>query len=397
MRIALISEHASPLAAVGGVDAGGQNIHVAALAAALAERGHEVVVYTRRTSEVEPHNVPMAPGATVRHITAGPPEAVPKDDLLPHMADFATELGRHWSRWTPDVAHAHFWMSGVATLAASQKVDVPVAQTFHALATVKRRWQGDADTSPPERMALEEHVGRHAGAIIATCSDEVRELSVMGVPQDRVVVVPCGVDLSSFQPRGECAWKGERPRILSLGRMVPRKGLDTLIHALRDVPEAELMIVGGEPCDEEYVRLAALTAVHGVSDRVRFVGSVPHNEVPKLLRSADVLVTVPWYEPFGIVPVEAMACGVPVVASAVGGHLDTVAGCGLLIPPRQPELVARALNDLLADAHLRARLGAAGVRRARARYGWPRVAERTEHAYKALLATSADQLAAAEG
>ncbi|GIH72874.1 glycosyltransferase [Sphaerimonospora thailandensis] len=387
MRIALISEHASPLATIGGVDAGGQNVHVAALAVALAERGNEVTVHTRRTGPDQPDTVIMAPGVTVDHVAAGPPEPVPKDELLPYMPDFAAHLVRRWAAHPPDVAHAHFWMSGLATLWAAEAVGVPVVQTFHALGTVKRRWQGDFDTSPPQRPAAERQVGRQASAVIATCGDEVRELVAMGVPDDRVGVVPCGVDLELFRPDDPSMPRGDggRPRVLSIGRLVPRKGVDTLVRAMRQVPDAELVIAGGDPYDDEGIRLRALAEAYGLADRVRLIGSVARAEVPVLMRSADVLVTVPWYEPFGIVPVEALACGVPVVASAVGGHLDTVSGCGLLVPPRRPRALSRVLRDVLSRPDLRAALSAAGPRRARARYGWPRVAAQTESVYRTLI------------
>ncbi|MFD0891512.1 glycosyltransferase, partial [Streptosporangium algeriense] len=205
---------------------------------------------------------------------------------------------------------------------AAGEAGVPVVQTFHALGTVKRRWQGAADTSPPERIATETDIGRRAAAIVATCADEVTELRAMGIPDGKITVVPCGVDLERFRPDGPAVPAGRRPRVLTIGRMVARKGVDTVIRAMRQVPDAELVIVGGSPDDAEVGRLRLLVAGYGLADRVRLVGSVSRGEVPALLRSADVVVTVPWYEPFGIVPVEAMACGVPVIASAVGGHLE---------------------------------------------------------------------------
>ncbi|GGO15807.1 glycosyltransferase [Microbispora bryophytorum] len=397
MRIALVSEHASPLATLGGVDAGGQNVHVAALALALAERGNEVVVHTRRTSPGQLDTVPMAPGVTVEHVPAGPAEPLPKDELLPHMPEFGEHLARRWKAEPPDVAHAHFWMSGLATLTAAEPLRIPVVQTYHALGTVKRRWQGEADTSPPSRLAIERDIGRRAVAVIATCSDEVGELVAMGVPRDRIAVVPCGVDLGLFHPDGPAAPRGDRLRVLSIGRMVPRKGVDTVVRAMRQVPGAELVIAGGDPGDEEGTRLRTLADGLGLGDRVRLIGSVSRAEVPALMRSADVLVTVPWYEPFGIVPLEALACGVPVVASAVGGHLDTVAGCGVLVPPRRPSALSRALCDLLVRPGLRAALSAAGARRARARYGWPRIAEQTESVFRNLTGGRLGALAAAGG
>ncbi|MFI6737618.1 glycosyltransferase [Nonomuraea sp. NPDC050451] len=383
MKIDLVSEHADPLAAIGGVDAGGQNVHVAALAFALARRGHDVVVHTRRSSPEQPRSVPLGDRVRVEYVRAGPAVPIPKDELPPYMPAFAEQLARRWTRRAPDIVHAHFWMSGKAALLAAGHRRV--VQTFHALGTVKRRWQGSADTSPPGRIDAERRIGREAAAVLATCSDEVGELHAMGVPGHVISIVPCGVDLDHFTPEGPRADRGTRPRVLSVGRLVPRKGVDTVLRALREVPEAELLIAGGSADDPEAARLAGLAGAYGLADRVKVLGSVPHDEVPALMRSADVVVTVPWYEPFGMVPLEAMACGVPVIASAVGGHLDTVDGCGVLIPPRRPQALAHALRDLLEAPQRAAELGAAGARRAGQRYGWPRVAEQTEAVYRAVL------------
>ncbi|MGV9379798.1 glycosyltransferase [Nonomuraea sp. NPDC003707] len=395
MKVDLISEHADPLAQVGDVDSGGQNVHVAELARALAGRGHTVVVHTRRSSGRQPGSVTMAPGVTVEYVTAGPPVPVPKDELPPYLAEFTERLADRWAASPPDVVHAHFWMSGQAALRAAG--GVPVVQTFHALGTVKRRWQGDADTSPAHRIDTERAIGRRADAVLATCGDEVAELRAMGVPERRIAVVPCGVDLSVFRPGGPVAPRTGGKLILSIGRLVPRNGVDTVIRALRRIPDADLVIAGGRQDDEEAVRLYELARAYGLERRVHVIGSVPREHVPALMRSADVLVTVPWYEPFGMVAIEAMACGVPVVASAVGGHLDTVAGCGVLVPPRRPRALARALSDVLDHPGKRAALAAAGARRARDRYGWARVAELTEAVYTQAVNGTVGRLAALGG
>jgi glycosyltransferase involved in cell wall biosynthesis len=396
VKVDLISEHADPLAAVGGVDSGGQNVYVAALATALAERGHTVVVHTRRSSESQPARVSLAPGVTVEYVTAGPAAHVPKDELPPYMPEFTERLAERWAARPPDVVHAHFWMSGQAALRAAGG-GIPVVQTFHALGTVKRRWQGEADTSPAHRIETEREIGQRADAVLATCSDEVSELCAMGIPEQRVAIVPCGVDLEAFCPEGPVAPRPGGGVVLSIGRMVPRKGVDTVIAAMRQIPGADLVIAGGSQDDEEAVRLRELADGYGLGHRVHVIGSVPRTHVPALMRSADVVVTVPWYEPFGMVPVEAMACGVPVVASAVGGHLDTVAGCGVLVPPRRPRALARALKDVLGSRERRAELGAAGARRARERYGWPRVAEQTEAVYSQVIDGKVCRLAALGG
>jgi glycosyltransferase involved in cell wall biosynthesis len=395
MRIDLVSEHASPLAAIGGVDAGGQNVHVAALAEGLARRGHDVTVFTRRDDEALPERVALQEGYNVVHVPAGPARVVPKDELLRHMPEFAAVLRRAWTVHPPDVVHAHFWMSGLASVAASARLasPVPVLQTFHALGSVKRRHQRDADTSPPQRVELERGLCRNVAHVVATCSDEVFELRRLGLPSDRATIVPCGVDTTLFTPRGPVAPRGDRPRLLVLGRVVERKGHDDAVRALRAVPDAELVVVGGPPAgeldaDPEVRRLRAVAADAGVADRVVFTGSVARADVPAWVRSADVVLAVPWYEPFGITPLEAMACGRPVVATAVGGLVDTVVdgATGDLVPPRDPEGLGEVLAALLADDGRRATYGAAGVRRARARYRWSRVVADTETVYGQVLA-----------
>jgi D-inositol-3-phosphate glycosyltransferase len=389
MRIAMVSEHASPLAALGEVDSGGQNLHVAELSSALARQGHEVVVYTRRADPELPERVDTAKGFSVVHVPAGPPDTLPKDELLPHMGEFADVLARDWRQQPPDVVHAHFWMSGLAAVLGADGLGVPVVQTFHALGSVKQRHQGRQDTSPPGRRRLERLVGRSVSRIAATCTDEVFELVRMGVPRSRISVVPCGVDIRQFGPEGPVAERGTRHRLLAVGRLVPRKGFDIVIEALPRLPNTELLIAGGpQPsrlsADAEARRLRQVANRCGVGDRVTLLGQMSREEMPALLRSADVVVCTPWYEPFGIVPLEAMACGVPVVAAAVGGLTDTVVDgvTGRHVPPRDPTTLARVLRPLLDDPTLRQAYGAAGCDRAHARYSWDRVAVDTVQVYR---------------
>ncbi|MGW0495986.1 glycosyltransferase [Streptomyces sp. NPDC003007] len=443
MRIAMVSEHASPLAALGGADAGGQNVYVARLAEELARRGHDVTVYTRRDAHDLPDRVPLPGGAVVEHVPAGPAEPLPKDELYEHMPAFGAYLGRVWGRWRPDVVHSHFWMSGTASLLGARPHGVPVVHTFHALGTVKRRHQGTADTSPPERIAAERRLGRACDRILATCTDEVRELARMGVPAKRVSVVPCGVDTDSFRPDSGDVGRGtglsrpdaghlgpdtgpfrpdtgqvgrdtgpfdpgtghvpadtafdtpprrQRHRLLSCGRLVARKGYDLAIRALAHIPDTELLLAGGPPAgelagDPEARRLLGLARETGVHDRVQLLGAVDPNRMPALMRSADLVLCTPVYEPFGIVPLEAMACGVPVIATDVGGHRDTVADhdTGRLVPPADPGAIAAAALELLVGDRLRRRYGRAGRERVMGRFTWQRVADGTEQVYRQAL------------
>jgi D-inositol-3-phosphate glycosyltransferase len=393
MRIAMVSEHASPLAALGGADAGGQNVHVAALATALAARGHHVTVYTRRADQELSRVVAVSAGVRVVHLDAGPPAPVPKDELLPYIPALSRSLSAALDDDPPDVVHAHFWMSGLAALAALTGRDVPLVQTFHALGSVKRRHQGAADTSPPSRIWMERDVAHRAARVIAACADEVRELRAMGVPHAAIDVVPSGVDLDLFRGRPD------RPppprRLLSVGRMVARKGVDDAIRMLSRLPGTELVIAGGPPADRlphdaEYRRLRGIADERKLLDRVRFIGTVPHEDLPSLMASVRAVVCLPWYEPFGIVPLEAMACGTPVIGTAVGGMLDTVIDgkTGYLLPPRDPIAAARAALRVIEDDQRWRRMSTAGISHA-ARYTWTRAAAQTERSYLRALVDTA--------
>ncbi|MCU1355591.1 MAG: glycosyl transferase, group 1 [Acidimicrobiales bacterium] len=390
MRIALVSEHASPLALLGGADAGGQNVHVAELARALGRQGHEVVVHTRRDDPAIARSVAFAPGVTVDHVPAGPAEPVPKDELLPHMAAFARDLAATWQADRPDVVHSHFWMSGLAALDAATTVDVPVLHTYHALGLEKRAEQGAADTSPPERLEIERRIAVEADGLVATTAAEATTLVAIGADPSRIAVVPCGVDLTQFRPFGGRSGDGReerrgrhRRRILAASRLVPRKGVADVITSLRWLPDAELVVAGGPPAgllfaDAEGRRLQELAERLGVSDRTTFLGAVRRDAMPGLMRSADVVACCPWYEPFGLVAVEAMACGVPVVATGVGGLAETVLDgvTGIHVRPRDPRSIAHGLRGVLSDERRRLMMGRAAVRRA-AGYGWDDIATRT--------------------
>ncbi|MEV0427335.1 glycosyltransferase [Micromonospora sp. NPDC050495] len=394
MRIAMISEHASPLAVLGEEDAGGQNTHVAELAAALVGAGHDVRVYTRRDSTALPGSVSTPDGYQVCHVPAGPAQRVPKDELLPYMGEFGSWLADTWRRgdWTPDVAHAHFWMSGLATVHAGRRTGVPTVLTYHALGTVKRRHQGSRDTSPPGRAGYERALGRAVDRVIVQCEDEVRELVRMGVPRSRMALVPSGVNQAVFRPDGPVAPRDPaRPRILTVGRMVERKGFLDVVRALPAVPDAECVVVGGPPAgllpaDSFARRLSALAESCGVADRVRLVGGVAREEMGAWYRSADVLVAAPWYEPFGLTPLEGMACGVPVVGTNVGGIADTVVDglTGDLVPPRDPRALGTAIRRLLTDQVRRFAYATAALDRIRSRYSWKRCAEQLGAVYASL-------------
>jgi len=393
LRIALISEHASPLAALGGIDAGGQNVYVAQVARALAASGHSVDVLTRRDAPHLPAAVDICQGVRVLHIDAGPATSVAKEQLLPHMAEFgsrALQLFRHSVPY--DVVHANFFMSALVGLRLRANLAVPLVVTFHALGLIRREHQGEDDGFPPERIAIEQRAVREADRIVAECPQDREDLlRAYGADPSRLSMVPCGVDLHQFKPgskqeaRRALGLKDEEFIVLQLGRMVPRKGVDNVIQAMAHLDHGRplrLLVVGGNSPDPddgstpEIARLKRFAKHAGVASVVTFVGQRQRDALRNYYLAADVFVSTPWYEPFGITPLEAMACGTPVVGSDVGGlRYSVVDGVtGFLVPPREPVVLAQRLEQLRDNPALAAAMGRAGAHRVRSRFTWDRVA-----------------------
>jgi D-inositol-3-phosphate glycosyltransferase len=402
MRIALISEHASPLAMLGGVDAGGQNVYVGQVARHLAGFGHEVDIFTRRDRPDLPPVVPWCGGARIIHVPAGPPGPVRKEDLLPFMDAFTAFLLRVGRRRRYDVIHSNFFMSSLVAADVKRATGTPFVVTFHALGRVRRLHQGGADTFPDERLAIEDRVVAEADQIIAECpQDRLDLLQLYRADPARITTIPCGFDPAEFWPiarpaaRAELGLDPDEPIILQLGRMVPRKGVDNVIRGLARLKSglgitARLLIVGGESAvpdpalTPEIGRLQRIARQEGVADAVTFVGSRGRQELRAYYGAADVFVSTPWYEPFGITPVEAMACGTPVIGSNVGGIKTTVRDgvTGFLVPPDDPDALADRLARLLGDPALRSAFSRRAVRRANAHYTWKRVSAAIAEVYE---------------
>ena len=407
-KIALISEHASPLASVGSTDCGGQNIYVAHLARQLGTRGYLVDVFTRRDKALLPEVVAFAPNVHVIHVPAGPPVQVPKEQLLPYMDAFGEFLVK-FIRHDPvgyDVLHANFFMSGLAALQARRALGIPLVMTFHALGKVRRLHQGSTDGFPDARFDIEDTLVRVSDCVVAECPQDLDDLvSLYGADPGRISTVPCGFDGAEFAPvarhaaRRELGWQRDAFSVLQLGRLVPRKGIDNVIRALgclrRDHGmRAALYVVGGNAeqpsvqATPEIGRLQGVAKEEGVADSVVFVGRRGRDTLRLFYSAADVFVTTPWYEPFGITPVEAMACGAPVIGADVGGIRSTVVDgqTGYLVPPKAPAALAARLATLATDpAHAR-QLGEAGRRRAQRHFTWAGVAQQMEAVYAGVCA-----------
>ncbi|MFL6624830.1 MAG: glycosyltransferase family 4 protein [Sulfurifustis sp.] len=415
-RIAMISEHASPLATIGGVDSGGQNVYVAQLANRLAARGYQVDVYTRRDKETLPEVVKFINRVRVIHVKAGPPRPVPKEELLPYMDEFAEQMQSFCSRQRRpyDVVHANFWTSGVVAMTLKRAIGLPFAVTFHALGRVRRRHQGEADRFPEERAEYEERIIAAADCVVAECAQDREDLlELYDADPAKIRIVPCGFDTTEFWPidrrlaRREVGFDPDERIVLQLGRLVPRKGIDIAVRALARLARdhrvnARLVIVGGEtdePCpmaNPEIARLTDVANAEDIAERVTFTGRRPRNVLRYYYNAADVFVTTPWYEPFGITPVEAMACGVPVIGSAVGGIKTTVrhGRTGFLVPPHDPDALAARIAEIFRDADAARRMGVAGRERALRHFTWSQVAERMEAVYARVMAGESQRVTA---
>lgn len=402
-RIALISDHASPLAVLGGVDCGGQNVYVAEVALRLAAAGWRVDVFTRLDRGDAPTVYRWAEGVRVINVPAGPPTFVRKEDLLPFMPEFASfMLGfMEAERARYDVVHANFFMSGLVAADLKQEAGIPFVTTFHALGRVRRLHQGCADAFPEARIAIEERVVRETDRIIAECPQDAEDLATLyGAPPNRMRIVPCGVDPERFHPvrrdraRAVLGLPVDEPVVLQLGRMVPRKGVDDVIRSASVLRERfdvspRVLIVGGDSetpdvtRTPELARLADVARDVGVEDRVTFVGRRGGDALRYYYSAADVFISTPWYEPFGITPLEAMACGTPVVGSRVGGIKYTVVDgdTGYLVPPRDPDAIAERVARLLRAPDERIAFGRNGIERVRSRFSWDEVAQQLMRVY----------------
>ncbi|MFA9441622.1 glycosyltransferase family 4 protein [Uliginosibacterium sp. sgz301328] len=410
-RIALISEHASPLAQSGSVDCGGQNVYVAHVARQLAARGWLVDVFSRRDSAAQPEVIEWLPGVRVVNVPAGPARCIPKEELLPYVDDFADWMQYFMRRQalSYDVIHANFFMSAWIGLQLRRAFGIPLVVTFHALGRVRREHQREADRFPDSRFAMEQAAMDEADAIVAECPEDLADMRrLYGVDPWRVHVVPCGFDSHEFRPlsRRHSRMLLDMPAgefsVLQLGRMVPRKGVDTVVEsiaALRDRHNirAALYVVGGnthEPdpvATPEIARLSQIAHDLGIRHQVHFVGQRDRDELAHYYCATNVFVTTPWYEPFGITPVEAMACSRPVIGAEVGGiGFSVVDGeTGFLVPPRDPLAVAHCLARLYHDPALAGSMGLAGHARAEACFTWAKVADELIAVYTA-VAQSAD-------
>lgn len=381
LRVAMLSIHASPIAALGGWETGGMNVYVHALSRALGETGVEVDVFTRRQDADLPSTVTLGPGARLVQLDAGPPRYIDKYAVLDYLPDLACNLQRfrNFSGHRYDVIHAHYWLSGRLALLFKDRWRAPLVSTFHTLGRMKNHVaQDEAEREEVARIDIERRIMTLSDQIVAsTPLDRDQMVKHYGASSGSIAVIPPGVDLDLFRPRRRSLARatlglGDRPVVLFVGRIQRLKGVDMLLRAIGAINAAApdlrptVLIVGGSAEGaqvsaerEELQRLRQLAQSLEVTEQVRFVGSVPQERLPVYYAAADLTVMPSTYESFGLVALESMACGTPVVATRVGGLATLVrdSETGYLVPWRDPQLFGERIQYLLTNPSLRRRLG----------------------------------------
>ncbi len=410
-RIGMISLHTSPLAPLGSADAGGMNLYVRELARHLARQGHTVDIYTRRTDSHTPTVIVDVPGVNVIHLTAGPADRVPKNELFGLTDDFADAMlaymaanGRRYG-----VIHAHYWLSGVVAARVKDAIGTPFVQMFHTTAFHKNAANDRIHHESSLRERAESRLLNRADAVIAGNPDEREDLAARRMANDGMVcMVPLGVDLERFVPGDRLAARQraglpiDGPLLLFVGRIDPIKGLDILIDALHRVATGwvgahvapRLVLVGGE-LDEEGLPLGALAEIAarigemGLDEQVILLGSRDQGDLATLYQAVDVVVIPSRYESFGLVAIEAMASGTPVIASRAGGLPWSVRDgvAGLLVPAANTLALTDAILELTVNDRRRERL-AARAREEASRFSWDTVATAMSGVYRIVATES---------
>jgi D-inositol-3-phosphate glycosyltransferase len=408
----MLSVHTCPLAALGGKETGGMNVYVRELARELARMRVAADIFTRSQNPSIPRVSAIGDGVRVVHLPAGPEAPMARERVHDHLDEFVegVEEFRADHGLDYDLIHAHYWLSGAVGLTLRERWGVPLVQMFHTLGRLKNdAARNGAEHEPALRIAEESRIVGAADRIVAATVVERAHLAGhYGADPTRIAVIPCGVDTELFTPGDQAAARAalgldDRPRLLYVGRIAPIKGLQTLLDGMARLRaggrRAHLCIVGGdadEPLNGHEGELRAQLGRLDLGDTVTFVGAQPQERLRTWYVAADASVLPSYYESFGMVALEAMACGSPVIASRVGGLQTTVRDrvTGVLVPDHDAAALADALGRLLDDPDLRWRLGREGVRWA-AQHRWPCVAEAVCREYAALVERAASHLASA--
>ncbi|KGN36590.1 D-inositol-3-phosphate glycosyltransferase [Knoellia subterranea] len=406
-RVAMVSVHTSPLAQPGTGDAGGMNVYVIETAKRLARRGIDVDIFTRRTTAAEEPVVEVEPGVVVRHIAAGPYEGLDKEDLPGQLCAFAAGMMRvaaHAPEGHYDLVHSHYWLSGQVGWLAADRWDVPLVHTMHTMARVKNLHRAEGDVEEPKGREIgEAQVVEAADRLVANTRDEAQELiDLYGADPERVDIVPPGVDLDTFRPGDRAAARADvgvatdAVLLLFVGRIQPLKAPDVLIRAAANLVRRNpalrdrlvVGILGGASggAVRSPMALDLLAEDEGIADLVRFVPPADRGTLAKWMRAADVVAVPSHNESFGLVAIEAQACGAVVVATNVGGLPTAVGDGGILVDGHDSHDWADAIESVVDDPDRAADLSARAVAHA-ARFGWEVTAQQLATVYEAALAT----------
>src|SRR5579859_5365152 len=402
--IAMLSVHTSPLDIPGSTkDAGGMNVYIRELASELGQRQVTVDIFTRWTNEQTPRIVKFSPHVRVISIKAGPLTPVSKNDLYQYLPAFIQHVDefRRTEAMQYDVLHSHYWLSGVAAVQLAQRWDIPHIAMFHTIARLKQM----ANPNEPEprlRLEMEQQLMKHADRIIATTVDERTQiLRYCGATANQVDVIPCGVDLELFVPqnkqqaRKKLGLRPHQPVLLFVGRLDPFKGPDVFLRAAAMMEEnAQLVLVGGNlQGDKELEQLQQLALDLNISQRVHFLGARPQQELPMIYSAADVTVVPSYHESFGLVAVESLACGTPVVATRAGGLAALVRhGETGYLAPRCPGFFAGRLDMLLSDPILLEQMRLA-ARPSVQQFSWESVANSVSDVYEEMISETKQLMA----
>ncbi len=403
----MLSAHTSPLAALGGKETGGMNVYVRELSRVLAERGWAVDVFTRRQDEgVPPLGVREAYGYRTIHVPAGPAGPVDRREVFKYLPEFVDGVRRyeHEQGASYSLVHSHYWLSGWVARELVSEWQVPIVHMFHTLGRMKDSVAEEGTSEAGNRADVEQEILEYADRIVAaTPLDRQQMMNHYAVDESRIVVIPCGVNLDLFHPmpqadaRRHLGLPPDRRLLLFVGRLDPVKGLRVLLEAMCDLTRSlrpcgaediSLAVIGGDREDHLealMTDLDCLTEIRhelGLDDLVVFVGSRAQEELAYYYAAADACVMPSLYESFGMVALEAMACGTPVIASRVGGLTYTVRDgeTGYLVPEKDPKALAQKLELVLTDRRLRQRLGHRAARVAQT-YGWESIVDDVEDLY----------------
>ncbi|MBD2088446.1 glycosyltransferase [Microcoleus sp. FACHB-1515] len=403
-RIALISVHGDPAIEIGGEGAGGQNVYVRQVGEALARLGWRVDMFTRQIAADQPTIVQHAPNCRTIRLQAGPLEYIGRDDLFPYLPEFVDRFLRfqHDERTIYPIVHTNYWLSSWVGIEICKRQLTKQVHTYHSIGAVKYQAVSTIPMIAKTRLETEKRCLETVDRVVATSPQEEEHMRTLISTQGSVDIIPCGTDTSNFgkidraAARQELGFSADDKIVLYVGRFDPRKGIETLVRAvghekLRDVPNLKLIIAGGSTPGQsdglERDRIEGIVNQLGLAEKTIFAGRLDHTQLPAYYAAADVSVVPSHYEPFGLVTIEAMASGTPVVASDVGGLQYTVVSgeTGFLMPPQDEVAFAGAIAQIVSSSQLRDQMGAAARDRVQREFSWDGVSEQLSDLYLMLI------------